>query len=90
MVITVVVLCLAAGLSFLYQLLHYLRRGEWLSVSVLEPFRTWWPELLPGFTEWAWAPRDWIGLHSILNSINLSIGLILIAISVACCVKSAK
>lgn len=61
-----------------WQVYGFLRNGTWISMSMLEPFK--WLNV-----KWAYAPTDWVGLHSVLGWIPLSVGafLVLLALSLS-------
>lgn len=65
------------GLAVLgYQVYSYLRVGKWLELSALDGLKyfassdTW---------SWLWYPRDWVGVHDLLQSLPLSLFLVLVA-----------
>jgi hypothetical protein len=62
-----------AGLILIgLQIYGWLRNGEWQSVTVLDGLRLFWSN------PWLFAPQDWIGVHSILSRLPLSISLLVI------------
>ena len=63
---------IAGFIVFGDQVYLYLRDGVWIKMSVLYPFYKDW--------DWVSSPKDWVGLHSILEEIPLSLALILISI----------
>jgi len=58
---------------FGYQLFQWLRHGDWKSISVITGLR--WLE-----SSWAVYPREWLGVHKLLDFIPLSIALILLGL----------
>lgn len=62
---------IGAGI-FLFQIYSYLKKGEWLSISVIDGIKEF------GST-WAANPTDWQGIWNIFNSFPLSLSIIVIA-----------
>jgi hypothetical protein len=64
----------AGVLSFLgilgWQVVHYLKEGVWFPVSVVDGLE------YVGF-EWALNPSSWIGLHNVLNIVNLGFAIMI-------------
>lgn len=59
---------------FVWQIYSYLRWGHWTSFSIIDGLA--WLKI-----EWANNPTDWIGLHSFLDKLHASVGLMLIVLS---------
>jgi len=57
-----------------WQILRYLKVGEWPSLSVIDVMRSL-------KIEWAYAPDAWIGVHKILNECPLALALIGVAVA---------
>ena len=55
-----------------FQIYEYLKQGEWLSFTVIDG-------LLFIDSSWAKEPDDWLGIWKILNTIPLSLALIILA-----------
>jgi len=58
-----------------FQAYYYLRTGDWLELSALHCLK------IVSFGAWSWLsyPRDWIGVHELLQNFPLSLFLVLIA-----------
>lgn len=56
---------------FIYQIYLWLKFGKWVGYSLLEPLY---------YTDnvWVYAPREWVGVHKILDSFPLSLFLIIL------------
>jgi len=65
----------------IYQLYIYLKNGAWLSLSMIDGL-VW-----TGRLSWAKNPTDWLGLHKVLDSTPLSLGLFLIGIALLICFR---
>ena len=77
---------LFGGLGMLgYQIYMYLRSGEWYSFSVITGLR--WLNV-----QWAFYPKEWIGLYKILDDFPLSLGIFIcgfIPLILLCCMTFA-
>jgi len=62
-------------LVFGYQAYSYLRTGEWLELSALDALKSVSPETW----SWLWYPRDWVGVNDLLQSLPLSLFVLLVA-----------
>ena len=72
----------AGGIVFVWQIFGFLRFGVWESMSVIT--------MLAYFgSSWAAFPINWLGVHSILNSIPLSLALISFPFLVFCVLMMA-
>lgn len=64
----------AGVLSFVavlgWQVLHYLKEGVWLPVSVVDGLQ------YVGL-EWALHPTSWVGLYNVLNIVNLGFAIMI-------------
>lgn len=59
-----------------WQVIQFLQLGEWTSVSIVTGLN-----MLD--SEWAESPEQWIGLHGILDFVNLGVGLFLAGLALA-------
>lgn len=65
--IAILVLGVFAAIGILgWQIYGYLRQGEWPALSVIAALQ--WLNI-----EWARSPRDWLGLHNLLDAMPLSL-----------------
>ena len=70
-----------------YQVVVYLRSGQWMKLSAIDGFKyfisrdTW---------SWLWSPQDWIGIHELLESTPLSLFLVLIVSGIVAWIGAMK
>lgn len=68
----IVGLFLASVGTVLWQVYHYLRFNEWVSLSVVDLLK--WCDI-----QWAYLPTDWIGMYRVLEFLPLSASLLIAA-----------
>ncbi len=59
---------------FAYQSFMYLRNGIWTSISLIDGFSAL------SSSSWLLDPKDWLGLHSLLDQVPLSVALIAVGL----------
>ncbi len=72
---------ISVGLLVLgYQAYSYLRTGEWLELSALDGLKYVVNKYIvsPETWPWLWYPRDWVGIHDLLQILPLSLFVVLV------------
>ena len=60
---------------FVYQIYEWLRYGEWVPMSIL-----WLLNFHEGLQSWVYYPTEWVGVHTALGWVPLSLTLFLLGI----------